>query len=615
MRKGGVLSTAAGSDVRISKRHDAGALFEDFGTTLQTDSQNKRNPTVKRNKFTPSITKTSYSQTVTRQGTNNGRGGTGTNSSRKTASPDTRSRSDTIELSDSESDDELDLLSQKSSRPDPSTLQQRPPSMSSTSHGVRSNERVFQDAQGKKHPYHKDFQPRNLTGMKFNKIKEANQVAKTPQTSSQTSLPSPKSSLPLSHEDNSGGLMHSKRFQQSRMGDTVYVNHIGTQSRTTTHSKHGNIPLFSTTSESPTPTTNEPPRKSQPKPRPIGRSAHSRSQINPTSSVTVLNMLPVGSSPPRSKSPSRPRSQCLSPKATVKQPAAFPVPTPPTSPVTRSKKKKTNLLPISPLKESNSDDSRWSKPQASSSRLPEPFPVPSPYNRRKDEMDDWRGRTRPKVSKEKGQMKENEDGGLFTEPEDDSPTTTASKSMKGKGKETERLTAIVKGKDGKSKKPRKFPMSTQMLESIGSSPDPGLRRGKRSPDRGSDNDRVKKRSKTEEDSYVAFSFQILWFNSLIPLYRYSQSPSHAFEDEGDSSMWFCSFLGSIVDVVSSSLVFGPPKPLSVLRLTLARATISSSHPPPRINEGESQTRSSTLKSTRPESSYGCLRQCLSATPL
>ena len=620
MRKGGIPSTAAGSDVRISKRHDAGGLFEDFGTTLQTDSQNKRNQTLKGSqprgsKFTPSIAKTSYSQTVTRQGTNTGIGRTGSHSSRKTASPDTRSRSDTIELSDSQSDDEMDLLSQKSSLPDPSTFQRRPqdlhiPSMSSTSHGVRSTEKVFLDAQGKKHRYHEGFQPGNrLTGLKFNKIKEANQLAKAPQTSSQGCPPSPKSSSPLSNEDNFGGLMHSGQLQQPRMGDTVYVNHTGTQSRTTAHSKRANIPPFpTTTAGSPTATKNEPPRKSQPKPRPVGRIAHLRPQIKPTSSVTaVLDILTVGPSP--SKSPSRSRSQCLSSKAMVRQPAAFPVPTPPASPVTWPKK--ITDFHISPLRESNLDDGRRSKPQASSSRLPEPFPVPSPpYNQRKEEMAGFRGTTSSKRSKE------NEDGGLFTEPEDDSPTTAASKSLKGKGKETERLTPAVKAKDGRPKKPKKFPMSTQMLESIGSSPDPGLRRGKRSPDRGSDDDeRVKKKSKKEEDSYVAFSicFRVfLSFDSLLsetPLYRY------AFEDEGDSGKWFYPFLSSIVDVVFPSLVFGPSKPLSVLRLTLAGTTISSSQPPPRSDKGESKTRSSTLKPARPKSSYGCLRQCLSATPL
>jgi hypothetical protein len=125
-----------------------------------------------------------------------------------------------------------------------------------------------------------------------------------------------------------------------------------------------------------------------------------------------------------------------------------------------------------------------------------------------EEVEVSRGRTAIKHIRGKEKMKENGDTSLLVQPDDEDnagSTIIISGSLKDrrKGKGPTQSEGTTKGT---KRRPKEFPMSTRMLQSISSSPTTVSppRWGKRLS-RGSGDERISKRSKKERDLYVVLS--------------------------------------------------------------------------------------------------------------
>jgi len=519
-REGKDLSTT--TSVRLDSRPvypHYGGLAEDHGRTLKTGLPKKNGSRSQAPSGYPKF----HSATTTSRPSSHGKTRAVMRPSHKECdkekdrnmavqrSADKRTHSDAIEFSDSESDDEMDLLSSQADFDDPSSFQV-PVSrhrLASTKHttkdaanlkGSPPQRGVHVDSNGREHHYHPNFHPSNVySHLKFKKNKSDSKVEEIT-ASSKPSSSLPPSRLDLTGDNYGGSILESKRPHEVKANDNGYVKKTGSlkkanSSQTTVSPPRRNSqqakPQSFTLSDKPEFDKNNKPRP-RPKPRPV-----SKKQTDQKSQL-------------RSNSRSRSRSQGGL-VATV-TPAAFPIISPPSSPFVPSSKTKTADFPsISPLRDLNphlNHEPRRPKPLGSCSRLPNPFPMVSPPPKRREEGGEARGRTHVKRTKEKekGKLKEN-DVGLFSRSEGEhdknEPSFVTSKKGKGKGKEKERVSTVENERQQREKL-NKFPMSTQMFESIDSSP-PSWQ-GKRSSEGGSEDERITKKSKTESDTYVAFSF-------------------------------------------------------------------------------------------------------------
>jgi len=479
-RNGDDLATAP--SLRLSSRPLHG-IFEDHGQSLVSGSQqssDSKRPVSGIQKFKPAAT-------LEKVGPSTSKGSTMTTATTVSAH---------IELSDSQSEDEMDLLSRRDTADDPSTSQKR------VSHTKKEPDRgYFSD--GKWHTFLKGFEPKEhiLSSLKFNKNKGVDRVkGKFPDTAlSQSTQPNSSSRQFASPSKNCNALASSsksKRETSTSTRDTIYVS----------RQPNSNDQKSKFESRSRASLVNHPPRENQsfePKPvtqklktGPPTRSANLRIKRvknpefviqQPTQFSTIksqnsslaiaLDSVVLGDEGQRniqrrSTTRSRSRSRCSSPKITVRKPEDFPTLSPPSSPALL-KQQPMHFPPLSPLTDSKSKAGGFlgrSKPQAS------PFPMLSPPSK----GEEVRGRT--VIKRIKKGKKENGDT-LFTESDDDCDTG---------------LPIVVS-------RPQRFPMSAKMLHSIDSSPTTlSPPRGKRLS-KGSGDERISKRSKKERDSYVAFS--------------------------------------------------------------------------------------------------------------
>jgi len=425
-------------------------------------------------------------------------------------SADKRAHLDAIEFSDSESDDEMDLLSSQADFDDPSSFQEPVlrHRLASTKHiskdavnlkGSPPQRGVHVDSNGREHHYHPNFHPSNVySHLKFKKNKIDSKLEEIPASSKPSSSLLP-SRLDLTGDNYGGTTVESKRPHEVEANDNGYVKKTGSLKKVNSSQTMESPPRRNSQQAKPRSVTlsDQPEfdQNNKPRPRPKPRLV-SKKQTDQKSQ-------------PRSNSRSRSRSQ--GGLVATLTPAAFPIISPPSSPVFPSSKTKTADFPsISPLRDLNphlNHEPRRPKPLGSCSRLPNPFPMVSPPPKRREEREEARGRTHVKRTKEKGKLKENDDVALFSRSEGahdkNELSFVTSKKGKGKGKEKERVSTVENERQQREKL-NKFPMSTQMLESIDSSP-PSWQ-GKRSSEGGSEDERITKKSKTESDTYVAFSF-------------------------------------------------------------------------------------------------------------
>lgn len=511
-RSGDKLTTARSLRLPSRPLHE---IFEDHGQSLVSGSQQKQSSdTSKRQvsgsqKFKPAVT-----LEKSKVGPSTSKGGT---------MPTATTVSAHIELSDSQSEDEMDLLSsRRDTVDDPSTSQKR------VSHSKGDTDRGHLDSNGKLHPFLKGFEPKQhiFSGLKFNKNKEVDKAkGKFPDmpllqpTQTNSSLPASRQLASPSKNCNALASSSKSKLETSApTRDTIYVSRPLNSKDQNSKSDSGSRASL----------VNHPPRENDPfEPKPVtqkfkigppGRrikrvnnpefgkqqpaqfsisKGHNSSLAVALDSV-VLDVESQRNSQGRSTSRSRSRSWCSSPKITVRKPEDFPTLSPPSSPVL-FKQQPNHFPPLSPLTDSKSqvDGSlRRSKPRAN------PFPMLSPPSKG-DEAEVSRGRTVIKRMK-KGKMKEN-GGSLFTGSDDEDDTdlpVAVSSSLKGSGNERSQLENTKKGAN---KKLKRFPMSAKMLQSIDSSPTTlsSPRRGKRLS-KGSGDERISKRSKKERDTYVAF---------------------------------------------------------------------------------------------------------------
>lgn len=524
-REGKDLSTT--TSVRLDSRSvysHYGALAEDHGCTLKPGSPKKNGlrsqaPSgyQKFNSATGRRSPQGKMRAVLRPSNKEGDKEKGRNMvvQRSAASQDKRLYSYAIEFSDSESDDEMDLLSSQADCVDDPSSFQEPVlrhRLASTKHitkdaakfkGSPSQRDVHVDSNGREHHYHPNFHPSNVySHLKFKKRKSDSRVEETT-ASSKPSSSLPSSSLDLTGDNYGGSILESKRPHEAKANNNGYVKKTGSlknanSSQTTDSPPRRNSqqarPQSSTLSDQPKFDKNNKPR---PRPRPVSKKqTDQKAQLRSKS---------------RSRSKSRGGGSSLVATFQTLTPAAFPIISPPSSPVVPPKTKTADFPSISPLRDLNphsNHEHRRSKPLGSCSRLPNPFPMVSPPPKRREEGEEARGRTHIKRMKDKGKLKENDDVALFSRSEEEHDENelsfVTSKKGKGKGKGKEKGgVSTVENERQQREELNKFPMSTQMLESIDSSP-PSWQ-GKRSSEGGSEDERIMKKSKTELDTYVAFS--------------------------------------------------------------------------------------------------------------
>lgn len=355
-----------------------------------------------------------------------------------------------------ESDDEMDLFSPQNTADDNRTSQK-------TQDGCR-------DEDGKWHPYIAGFPPIApvLSGLKFRKNKE---VDKSKGNLSDTTHSQPTPS--------SDSLCSSSKSSQ---GDTIYIGPLKSKdpnSKYAGRSQASAVKPAARQDEEPfipmkfgPPSTSANPRikrlnnaeGNQPKPN---ESFPAQKQISTRFESEGQKSMKMGSHSSRT-SPPKSRNRCPSPKkGTVRKLEAFPFLSPPASP----KQLAENFPHLSPLAGCKL---QAGEPQRRQKQQVNPFPLLSPV---------FRGKELEERADMKGNMQENQDASLF--------------SKSGGAKERPK------------RRPKKFPMNSQMLQSIDSSPTSSLQGGKRlSGDSGGE--RKSKRSKKETDPYV-----VRW-SSLCP---------------------------------------------------------------------------------------------------
>ena len=490
---------AAARSLRLPSRPPTHQIFEDHGQTLVSGSQQKQSSQVSGiKKFKPAIITSEKSKV-----------GPATRSINTGATARIAGSQADIELSDSQSEDEMDLLSScREPAHYPSTSQKRIP------HTQDDSDQGYLDSDGKLHQYVKGFEPKRVySSLRFKKNKGVDK-AKGEFSDTALSQPTqPPSPFPAPRQPASGNShtpsSKSKRETSVFIGDTIYVNRP--LSRKDPNSKpESRLPASS---------IKLPPREKHPsEPEPVlkfgppSRSAHPRiKRINKPNlgnretefsarkgldsshldglDSAILNVEDQGDTKGRPMSCSSFCSGSSSPKVMARELEAFPTISPPSSPAPKRQPK--NFPPLSPLTDSKSqaDGSlRRSKPQAN------PFPMLSPPSKG-EEVEVSRGMSALKRIKGKEKMKENGDASLLMHPDDEDyagPTIIVSSSLKdrGKGKERSQPENVTK------RRPKEFPMSTQMLQSIDSSQTTVSppRWGKRLS-KGSGDERISKRSK------------------------------------------------------------------------------------------------------------------------
>ena len=536
------LSTA--TSLRLPSRPLLHGIFEDHGRSLVSSSQqrmdsNSRPKGSGTQKFKPA-TSTEKSQ-VAPSTRLMSRGSTKT----------THSTHVDIELLDSESEDEMDLLSSRNKADDHSTSQTRfSPAQDDVNDG-------FVDKDGKLHPYAKGFKPKGsvLSTLKFKKNKG---IDRTKGIFSDTATSQATAPLPASrHPFKDANSVASSSKSRCELGDTIYVSRRPTSNNDSKLAPRENRP------SEPKPVAEEPMVEASRSLRPrikkltnqeCGKQQPDRFSTSERqtsfSSVAVDDALLDFEGHQSTKQ----RSPPSSPKVTVRRPEVFPL-SPPASPLLP--KRQPEIFPhLSPLRDAKSQANGLPRYQK---RHPHPFPTLSPPSKG-EEVNETRGRTGFKHIKGKGKAKENQDT-LFTEPEDEDDEGAAimiSAKLKSNGKGKGRGLIVDNAKDRTKRKLKRFPMSTQMLQSIDSSPTiVSPRWGKRSSEDSGD-ERMSKRSKKDRHMYVLWSLMYL---SLFSLTAYHMS------------FWSCTYqlyqagfhnhpvtrskkvtpVGSLIDVLNYSL--------------------------------------------------------------
>ncbi|KDR67619.1 hypothetical protein GALMADRAFT_1069259 [Galerina marginata CBS 339.88] len=442
----------------------------------------------------------------------------------------------------------------------------------------KESQEVYIDPNGERHEYHPSFLPKKgkFAGMKISKNKVNHD-----ESSQDASLPVSKSQEPISKENLSSKAYEPPRWADSMPGPSnrkkqeafmdltsppkyaeddsiVYVKHPSPLSGKSANSNRrlspspprSRQPMLSrkpTTSENLAENTRFGPPKGRPLPRPIGRAAlnaaekeipqSKQASQGPGSSQTrgglsltkALDIVPVASfygwgesakKRPESRGRSRSRSvslECSSPKTIRKTKLEeFPVLSPPSSPP------KPSAFPtMSPLRgaEPSPPPPKRStmKRLASPSRVPSALPMPLPKPRRQDES---KAKTQVKPSKanaDKGKGKAKEISRPSDEDEEDMDSDYGKKNKKQSRQRKPKLKA--------------FPMSTQVLASIGSSPSSSSqpfasRPGKRTSEGGSDDERVSKKFRMGRDSLLESPTRLPFEDEGDSMYRSACRPQH-----------------------------------------------------------------------------------------
>lgn len=504
-REGKDLTNA--TEMRLSQRPlGLGKAYEDFGSSFTRGSQGSQGKATAKHdprgrgghgKFKlptsspkPLRSKDDYS---TRS--------SGSDAQRNGKSDRKRQKAAKTSYGDSEdgSEDEMDLLS---SQPEdhPSTSQ-KPVKLSSNSHA--DSETFYVDSKGRQHEYDKRFPPeksKTLKGLKFSRSKDG---------PSDRRLPDPD--VVYVKKDSQLG---RKSASSDNFFDSPPVPQKPSQLSSRSSTKPLNMEIVNVGTAKP-----------RPKPRPVGKTKTladvsnsqpgNTSRIGPASStiratsgrVASLDQRSSASSSQKSRQQSSPdprsRSSSLEIEVVKSTPETFPFISPQRSspdgqPQTRYRTAAFPDLPLLGDLGSKSLDHTKSRPLA---RVPSAFPISLSPTKDQDEEDEGpRSGVHILLPKAK-EKKKKESTSLFT---DEERGRSDSSSLKEKEK-------IKKAKKTEHHKAKAFPMSTQVLQSIGSPTPPSRSRspsygstrpGKRNSEGGSGDDRISKRSRKELDAYV-----------------------------------------------------------------------------------------------------------------
>jgi len=494
-----------------------GMAYENLGTSLVPPGTSKSRKPIPSttaiqggySKFKPATSTKSLSSQPTpstsQRSSRNRSDSAGRSTSRKDRNPPK-----TIVLSDcdSGSTDEMDLLSSSHAEEEEeeySRDMKKGSGQSPEKRGKAVARPAFVDEKGKQHAYDPKFLPKKpFAGLKFTKTKKTVDDSLVPISEESVKEQYPEE-LPTrtSHLTKDKTKSTAATSKTTDCGDdVVYVSPLSGKSansnRRTSPIPSQNLPSNITQSR-PIPRP-----KNGGRPGPFSQSKSSygprSSQTNPPSSSAVpLNMIPVDTSSQTSvalelalEPGSRYRTWSESPERSEQKVVldAFPDLSPPSSPIARKQTTVGDFPLLSPLGETKVRAEPM-KPQASSSRMPGPFPMPSPQSKTNDER-----KTKPGIQagREKNKGKDKVQTSLFSE-EENADDLQASEKQKREKKKARKL----------EKKAKAFPMSTQVLASIesptvpsiwSSSPAGPSRGGKRRSQDGSDDERISKRSRT-----------------------------------------------------------------------------------------------------------------------